>query len=145
MKFYDALLPENQNDKMEIRQAEPYSYCQFIMGKDHTAFGRARHPFMTGSSGWAYYAATRYMLGIRPGFDELTADPCIPAAWDGFEVVRKWRGAEYRIRVKNPEHIEKGVRKMTVDGKEAAKIPVFTEGIHLVEILMGRKEGGKGQ
>ena len=145
MKFYDALLPENQNDQMEIRQAEPYSYCQFIMGRDHTAFGRARHPFMTGSSGWAYYAATRYMLGIRPGFDELTADPCIPAAWDGFEVVRKWRGAEYRIRVKNPEHIEKGVRKMTVDGKEAAKIPVFTEGIHLVEILMGRKEGGKGQ
>ena len=51
----------------------------------------------------------------------------------------------YRIRVKNPEHIEKGVRKMTVDGEEAAKIPVFTEGIHLVEILMGRKEGGKGQ
>ena len=25
MKFYDALLPENQNDIMEIRQAEPYS------------------------------------------------------------------------------------------------------------------------
>ncbi len=137
MKFYDALLPENQNDKMEIRQAEPYSYCQFIMGKDHTAFGRARHPFMTGSSGWAYYAATRYMLGIRPGFDGLTVDPCIPAEWDGFEAVRKWRGAEYRIRVENPEHVEKGVRRITVDGKVAETIPAFTEGIHTVEILMG--------
>ena len=77
---------------MEIRQAEPYSYCQFIMGRDHSAHGRAHHPFMTGSAGWAYYAATRYMLGIRPGFDRLTVDPCIPAAWEGFETERHWRG-----------------------------------------------------
>ena len=137
MKFYDALLPENQNDKMEIRQAEPYSYCQFIMGKDHTAFGRARHPFMTGSSGWAYYAATRYMLGIRPGFGTLTVDPCIPAEWDGFEAVRRWRGAEYRIRVENPEHVEKGVRQIRVDGADAKEIPAFGSGCHQVEILMG--------
>ncbi|RPI31819.1 MAG: N,N'-diacetylchitobiose phosphorylase, partial [Chloroflexota bacterium] len=41
MKFYDTLLPYNQNDKIEIREAEPYSYCQFIMGRDHTAHGRA--------------------------------------------------------------------------------------------------------
>ena len=137
MKFYDALLPENQNDKMEIRQAEPYSYCQFIMGRDHTAHGRARHPFMTGSSGWAYYAATRYMLGIRPGFDTLTVDPCIPADWDGFEAVRRWRGAEYRITVRNPGHVEKGVRSIRVDGVEVAEIPAFESGTHQVEIEMG--------
>ena len=137
MKFYDALLPENQNDKMEIRQAEPYSYCQFIMGRDHTAFGRARHPFMTGSSGWAYYAATRYMLGIRPGFETLTVDPCIPAEWDGFTAVRKWRGAEYRISVRNPEHVEKGVRTLSVDGAETNEIPAFGSGIHSVEVIMG--------
>ena len=56
MKFYDALLPYNQNDKIDIREAEPYSYCQFIVGRDHTAFGRARHPWLTGSSGWMYTA-----------------------------------------------------------------------------------------
>ncbi len=137
MKFYNALLPENQNDRMEIRQAEPYSYCQFIMGRDHTAFGRARHPFMTGSSGWAYFAATRYMLGIRPAFDRLIVDPCIPAEWDGFEAVRKWRGAEYRITVRNPRHAEKGVTKITVDGDAVERIPVFTEGTHTVEVEMG--------
>ncbi len=36
MKFYDSILPYNQNDIIEIREAEPYSYCQFIMGRDHT-------------------------------------------------------------------------------------------------------------
>ena len=137
MKFYDALLPENQNDRMEIRQAEPYSYCQFIMGKDHTAFGRARHPFMTGSSGWAYYAATRYMLGIRPGFEQLTVDPCIPASWDGFEAVRKWRGAEYRIKVTNPAHVEKGVRRILADGRPVDRIPLYQNGSHSIEVEMG--------
>ena len=137
MKFYDALLPENQNDLMEIRQAEPYTYCQFIMGRDHAAFGRARHPFMTGSAGWAYYAATRYMLGIRPEFHSLTVDPCIPADWDGFTVTRRWRGAEYRIRVSNPDHVEKGIRSLKVDGADAAFVPVFDGGVHTVEAVLG--------
>ena len=140
MKFYDALLPENQNDIMEIRQAEPYTYCQFIMGRDHTAFGRARHPFMTGSSGWAYFAATRSMLGIRPEFDSLTVDPCIPADWDGFTAVRRWRGAEYRITVENPDHVEKGVKTLLVDGIKTDRVPVFTKGIHTVTAVMGKEE-----
>ena len=137
MKFYDALLPENQNDIMEIRMAEPYTYCQFIMGRDHAQHGKARHPFMTGSSGWAYYAATRSMLGVRPGFDHLTINPCIPAAWDGFTAERSWRGARYVIEVKNPNHVQKGVKTIEVDGKAAAFIPVFTEGRHTVVVTMG--------
>ncbi len=137
MKFYDALLPENQNDILDVRQAEPYTYCQFIMGRDHTAHGRARHPFMTGSSGWAYFAATRSMLGIRPEFDSLTVDPCIPAAWDGFEADRSWRGARYRIRVENPDHVQKGVRALFVDGQAAQKIPAFDGGEHDILVIMG--------
>jgi len=73
--MYNALLPEKQNDMIEICLSEPYTYCQFIMGKEHTVHGRARHPWMTGSAGWAYYTATRYMLGIRPEWDGLTIDP----------------------------------------------------------------------
>ena len=68
MKFYDSLLPYNQNDMIEVREAEPYSYCQFVMGNDHTAYGRARHPWLTGSSGWMYYAVTHWILGVRAGF-----------------------------------------------------------------------------
>jgi len=78
MKFYDSMLPYNQNNRIEVRQAEPYSYCQFVMGKDHTAYGRARHPWLTGSAGWNYTAVTRWILGVRPGFDGLIVDPCIP-------------------------------------------------------------------
>lgn len=138
MEYYDALCPYNQNDMIEIRQSEPYSYCQFIMGRDHTAFGRARHPFMTGSGGWAYFSATRFILGIRPGYDHLEIDPCIPKKWDGFGVTRIWRGAVYEIEVQNPGHVSKGVRTILVNGKETDAVPVYPEGEHVnVRVIMG--------
>jgi N,N'-diacetylchitobiose phosphorylase len=120
MEFYDALLPYNQNDMIEVREAEPYSYCQFIMGKDHTAHGRARHPWLTGSGGWAYVAATQWMLGVRLSFEGLVLDPCIPAEWKEFEVVRQWRGATYRILVRNPLGMQKGVKSVVLNGQPVA-------------------------
>ena len=138
MEFYDALCPYNQNDKIEIRQSEPYSYCQFIMGPDHTAFGRARHPFMTGSGGWAYFAATRYMLGIRPDYDTLVIDPCIPEEWDGFTARRMWRGVLYEIEAVNPRHVSKGVVRIEVNGEEVTAVPALPAGSRArVRVTMG--------
>ena len=116
MKFYNALLPYNQNDMIETREAEPYSYCQFVMGRDHTAHGRARHPWLTGSAGWAYYAATHYMLGVRLSFDGMIIDPCIPGEWREFEITRIWRGATYNIRVQNPNGVQKGIKELILNG-----------------------------
>lgn len=138
MKFYNALCPYYQNNMIEIRQSEPYSYCQFVVGRDHTAFGRARHPFMTGSGGWAYFSATRYMLGIRPDFEHLTIDPCIPADWKEFSAVRRWRGAEYKIHVENPDGVMKGVQELYLDGEKVERIPVMAQGSrHDVRVVMG--------
>lgn len=138
MKFYDALCPVMQNDRIEIRKAEPYSYCQFVSGRDHTTFGEAHHPFMTGSAGWAYYAATQYLLGVRPEFDSLTVDPCIPADWKKFTVDRIWRGAEYRIRVTNPKGVEKGVAEIRLNGETVDSIPVQAPGsVSEIEVIMG--------
>ena len=138
MKFYNALCPYYQNNMIEIRQSEPYSYCQFVVGRDHTAFGRARHPFMTGSGGWAYFSATRYMLGIRPDFEHLTIDPCSPADWREFSAVRRWRGAEYDIHVENPDGVMKGVQELYLDGEKVERIPVMAQGSrHDVRVVMG--------
>ena len=138
MKFYNALCPALQNDKIEIRQSEPYSYCQFVVGRSHTAFGRARHPFMTGSAGWAYYAATQYILGVRPDFDCLRVDPCVPADWKEFSVTRKWCGGVYNIHVVNPDGVEKGVREIIADGRKVDALPVIPAGnICNAEIIMG--------
>ena len=143
MKFYNALCPYNQNGMIEIREAEPYSYCQFIMGKDHTGFGRARHPFMTGSGGWAYFAATRFILGVRPQLDFLEIDPCVPREWENFEMLRQWRGAVYHISVKNPSGVMKGVKEIWLDGKKVERINVQERGTeHQVTVIMGSENIG---
>ncbi len=139
MEFYDALLPYNQNDMIEVREAEPYSYVQFVMGKDHTAFGRGRHPWLTGSGGWAYFAATHWMLGIRPEYDALVVDPCIPADWPSFKVTRRWRGATYNITVENLGKVEKGVKCVYLNGKPSSGriLPQPGGSVNSVVVQMG--------
>ncbi len=138
MEYYNSLCPYLQNDTIEIRESEPYSYCQFVVGKDHTAFGRARHPFMTGSGGWSYFSATRYILGIRPDFETLNINPCIPSDWKEFSVTRKWRGATYNIKVLNPDSVMKGVKTIKLNGEEVDAINVQLKGsINEVEVVLG--------
>jgi N,N'-diacetylchitobiose phosphorylase len=139
MKFYDATLPYNQNDIIEVREAEPYSYCQFIMGEAHSLHGQARHPWLTGSAGWFYTAVTRHILGVRLTFDGLVIDPCIPSAWPGFSISRQWRGATYEISVENPDGIQKGVKSITHNGASVTgPIPPQPAGtVNEVVVVMG--------
>jgi N,N'-diacetylchitobiose phosphorylase len=105
---------------IETREADPYSYCQFVVGRDHTAFGRARHPWLTGSGRWNYTAVTRWILGVRVAFDGLIVDPCIPSDWKEFNVTRKWRGATFEITVKNPSGVQNGVTSVMLNGDPVA-------------------------
>ncbi|AUI86885.1 N,N'-diacetylchitobiose phosphorylase [Vibrio azureus] len=140
MKFYDALNPYNQNDMIEKRIAEPYSYVQFIMGRDHQDYGRANHPWLTGTSGWAYFAVTNFILGVRTGFNSLTIDPCIPTQWPSFEVTRQWLGATYNITVNNPDSVSKGVKSITLNGQaiHGNAVPIQSEGsVNEVIVTLG--------
>lgn len=131
MAFYDAICPYHQNDQIEVRQAEPYAYVQFVYGRDHERFGLAQNPWLTGTAGWMYTAVTKYILGIRPGLSGLVVDPCIPRDWDGFTVQRRWRGATYLIEVRNPSHVSHGVARLEVDGvalEPGAAVPVAAQG-----------------
>jgi N,N'-diacetylchitobiose phosphorylase len=109
------------------------------MGQDHTAFGRARHPWLTGSGGWNYTAVTRWILGVQLSFEGLIVDPCIPSDWKEFQVTRQWRGATFEITVRNPEGVEKGVRSTTLNGQSIkGPIPPQPAGsINHVTVVMG--------
>ncbi|MDR2382009.1 MAG: hypothetical protein LBE08_12750 [Bifidobacteriaceae bacterium] len=108
-EYYETMAPPRFNDSIEVRRAEPYAYCQFIYGRDHALYGRAENPWLTGTAGWMYTAATGYILGVRPAWDALVVDPCIPPHWDGFRVSRQWRGTTYQIEVANPHGVSCGV------------------------------------
>lgn len=139
-EYYRQINPAAQNGGLDRYECEPYVYPQNILGSEHPQFGLARNSWLSGTASWAYQAATRHILGVRPNYDGLEIDPCIPKAWDGFKVKREFRGAVYAIEVKNPSHVSKGVKSIRVDGKECAgrTAPVFGDGrVHRVEIELG--------
>jgi cellobiose phosphorylase len=71
-----------------------------------------------GTAAGSFYGVSPLLLGIRPEFEGLLIDPCVPAEFESFSVKRQFRGNLFIIRIENPEHVEKGVRTITVDGKE---------------------------
>lgn len=138
-EYYSKIAPSYLEEISDLHKVEPYIYCQMIAGKDAFKPGEAKNSWLSGTAAWNFYAITQYILGIKPDYDGLIINPCIPAKWDGFKFTRQFRGATYKIEVKNPSHVCKGVKSMTVDGKavQGNKVPIFTSGEHTVEVIMG--------
>ena len=127
-------------EQPEVYKAEPYVYAEFVHGPDSATFGQGDFTWMTGTAAWMWKVSLEWILGVRPELDGLLIDPCIPSGWDRFTVNRRFRNATYHIAVENPEHVCKGVKKVTVDGKEhpSSLIPPFRDGkTHEVHVVMG--------
>jgi len=87
-----------------------------IAGREAPTYGEAKNSWLTGTAVWNYLAITQWILGIRPEFDGLRLDPCIPPTWEGFSAERSFRGSKLHINVLNPQHISRGVIRIEVDG-----------------------------
>ena len=121
-----------------LHKVEPYVYSQMIAGKDAARPGEAKNSWLTGTAAWNYYAITQFILGIKPAYNGLEINPCIPSEWKQYNVKRKFRGANYDITIYNPNGVCKGVKSITVDGQaiEGQVVP-HTIGNHKVEVVMG--------
>ncbi len=117
-KYLRSYLPAAYNTKAEIREIEPYVVCQSTHAKYSPKYGASRIPWLSGSATWTYYAISQYLLGVKPEYDGLTIDPCIPSDWKGFTAEREFRGKQFNIKVENPKGVEKGVKEMTVNGQK---------------------------
>ena len=148
-KYYSEIAPAFTEDTSDIHKTEPYVYGQMIGGKDAGSdigrtgnnFGQGKNSWLTGTAAWNMVAISQYILGIMADFDGLKIDPSIPAAWDGLKATRQYRNATYQITVTNPDHINKGIKSVTVDGKaiDGNILPVFEDGkVHTVEVVMGK-------
>jgi cellobiose phosphorylase len=139
-QYYCQINPALSNDEIERFECEPWVYPQNILGDEHPLFGLARNSWLSGTASWVYQAATKHILGIRPEYDGLRVDPCIPACWEGFQVKRMFRGARYTINVTNPSHVCRGVKTVTVDSREirGAVVPAFSDTAdHVINVVLG--------
>ncbi len=140
LDLYKKICPSYREEISDLHRLEPYVYAQMIAGKEAPNFGQAKNSWLTGTAAWNYVAISQAILGVKPGYDGLTIDPCIPPNWKGFQVERQFRGATYEIHVSNPHGVSKGVSRISVDGQEieGQTLPIFEDGAHhRVEVVMG--------
>ena len=136
-EYFRKICPAYLEDISDLHKTEPYVYAQMIAGKDAFKPGEAKNSWLTGTASWNYYAITQYILGIRPDYDGLIIEPCIPDDWKEFRVTRQFRGATYQIRVTNPSHKMTGIMQIEADGQKLASnlIPLYNDGqVHNVVV-----------
>ena len=134
-EVYQKICPAYLEDISDIHKTEAYVYSQMIAGKDAKRFGEAKNSWLTGTAAWTFTNISQYILGIRPEFDGLCIDPCIPDDMDGFKVTRRFRNATYNITVDNTAHSQKGVKQLIVNGiKINGNIIVYDESIKEYEV-----------
>lgn len=136
--YFRKICPSYTEAISELHKVEPYVYSQMIAGKDAFKPGEAKNSWLTGTAAWNYYAITQFILGIKPAYNGLEINPCISSSWKGFNVQRKFRGADYDIKVSNPNGVCKGIKSITVDGKAiSGNVVPHSAGKHSVEVVMG--------
>ena len=133
--IYKKTCPAYIEDISEIHCTEPYVYSQMVAGSDAKYFGQGKNSWLTGTAAWTFVNISQHILGIFPDYDGLRIDPCVPKDFGPYTVSRRFRGAMYHIHISNPDHVEKGIRKLTVNGKEVSGnlIPI-TEGVTEYEV-----------
>ncbi len=124
--LYKKIAPAWIKDQ-DLHKVEPYVYCQMVAGKEAAKPGEGKNSWLTGTAAWNWLTVSQHILGIRPTYQGLMVNPCIPADLKEYTVTRKWRDAEYVITVKNP------------NGKQRPEHPTilpYEQGKHEVEIVL---------
>ncbi len=137
-RHYTKILPSYVEEKYQtLHKVEPYVNCQMVAGKDAARPGEGKNSWLTGTAAWMWYTVSEFILGIQPDYEGLRIDPCLPSTAKEYTVKRRFRGALYHIHVVNPDGHQKGVKRISLDGKAVTgNLVPWSEGEHQVEVVM---------
>ena len=97
-RHYQKITPAFTKDQT-LRKVEPYVFCQMVAGKDAEKPGEGKNSWLTGTAAWTWKAVSEALLGIKPQFDGLLVEPCIPIGT--YRIHRRFREAEYDLIIRN--------------------------------------------
>jgi len=143
-ELYSMLNPISHSSTSAAIQrykVEPYVVCADLYSAPGH-LGRGGWTWYTGSAGWMYRTGVEGILGIILRGEVLKVDPCIPRVWPGFEFTFRHGSSRYRIAVKNPHHVSRGIAHASLDGRDlagaACEIKLIDDGQnHQTEITLG--------
>jgi len=143
MEILRRIAPMLEAHDPDITQAAPYAYVNSYVGPCLPSHqGRTLANWYTSSASWTLLAITDWLLGVRPTYQGLLIDPCLPAAWERAALRRVWRGAEYEVVIAKPKGVVAGQISVSVDGEEQAGALVRPHGDgrrHRVDVQILRR------
>jgi len=139
-RYFEESAPASMNDKAEQRVLEPYVHGQFTESTASPFAGRSHVHWLTGTASTVMVGCVEGICGMRPDADGLHIHPSIPSSWDGFSMQKTFRRKKLDITVKNPSHVESGVKAMTLNGKalDGDYVPAsILEEQNVIEVVLG--------
>jgi len=98
-RHYCKITPAFGKDQA-LRKVEPYVFCQMVAGKDAARPGEGKNSWLTGTAAWTWKTVSEFILGIKPQYDGLLIEPCIPVRYGTYKIHRRFRDAEYEISIR---------------------------------------------
>jgi cyclic beta-1,2-glucan synthetase len=116
-------------EDMQRYKVEPYVVAADV----YTApshLGRGGWTWYTGSASWMYRVGLEEILGFRKVGNSLRVEPCVPTAWNAYELSYRFGQATYEIEVRDPAGVQHGSAEVTVDGTPVpdGTIPLVDDG-----------------
>ena len=97
-----------------VYKVEPYVVAADVYAVAPHA-GRGGWTWYTGSAAWMYRLILESLLGLRLTANRLHFAPCLPVAWQGFQLDYRYRATVYRITVRQSSGAQVGT-SVSVDG-----------------------------
>jgi cyclic beta-1,2-glucan synthetase len=119
---------ENREDALRYR-VEPYVVAADIYSaRGH--LGRGGWTWYTGAAGWMYRIVVEDLLGLKRRGDRLLVEPCVPGAWQRFEVTYRYGKSVLHIVIENPSDVSSAGKRVEVDGRAVpdGAIPLIDDG-----------------
>lgn len=98
-ELWKSFCPAHRGQNADAYQAEPYVMPGNVDGPLSPTPGRAGWTWYTGSAAWNLRAIVEGLLGLEATLEGLKLEPQLPEDWEGYRVVRRYRGTTYHIRV----------------------------------------------
>ena len=132
------IMPDSDKNPSMQSGAEPYVFTN-CYSTNPGYYGKSYQSWTTGTSAWCLMGLCEGIMGVKHDYDGLRIEPCFPSGWEYAEMTRHFRGADYHIVIRNPEHLENGTGMVMVDGAPVlgTVLPDFRDGgKHEVEVIL---------
>jgi cyclic beta-1,2-glucan synthetase len=141
----NPVLHSRTRDQAERYRVEPYALAGDVYGAEPWT-GRGGWTLYTGSASWLWRLGVEAILGLQRDRGRLRIDPCIPAAWPGFEAWITLEKCQVHVLVDNPDHVANGIALLTLDGASLSsnviELPLNGAATHQLRVRLGKLHAG---